>query len=259
MNRYWLINILVHQERPDTNLYSKFKSLASLEGLYINFQELLFLSFKHWINFSLWIVFLSHRLLCQSRFDQEAELLHRVKHKGSITGVGPVHKYRDWGLSLQALGSAPNVEPEVCGTFGSARLANKRNAGYGWKQGLMVPTLVNWSPRKSTRTYEANRSLSVSLTTSIPVPWGRGGGGEKLVSCSTVVHMDPHHALEKLKAQLLRGQVIGWVGVLRHTKQPGCVRSATGPGAWHWPSTLGGSMAVVSLPHQTSNVSRGQH
>lgn len=121
----------------------------------------MFLSFKHWMQFSLWIVFLPHKVVVSAGIgsEVEAELLCMRKHKASIKRVRLICRCTSWWHSLRTWCGAWTVEPSVSqmGKWG-------RKLDVGWEQEqtatLMNSHKVSWNPQ------ETIQSPHLSLTTS---------------------------------------------------------------------------------------------
>ena len=78
--------------------------------------------------------------------------------------------------SLQEVGSAPNVEPEVW-SLGISQTGKWRGKpGLVESQYKWEPTLLDWSPKISTGACGTDWSLRLSLTTSNPNAMGEGKG-----------------------------------------------------------------------------------
>lgn len=68
-------------------------------------------------------------------------------------------------------------------------------------KGEWETALINWNPTQATAACETNWNLRLCPTISIP---NTMGVLEQLVSLRTDVHTHPHHALEKMKEQVLQ-------------------------------------------------------
>lgn len=103
--------------------------------------------------------------------------------------------------SLQAVGSAPNIEPEVWSFWISQTGKWRGKLDVVESKSKWEAALINWSPTQTTAACETNWSLRLCPTTSIP---NTMGVVEQPVSLRTEVYAHPHHALEKLKEQVLQ-------------------------------------------------------
>ena len=161
-------------KKYELQFYMQYSYGLPIWGTLREFWRIFFLSSTEWILVSELFFYLI-RLVHQSRFDQEEELLRMVRHKGFVIGVRPIRKCGSWWCSPLLLLALHPMLSQKHGAFGSARLASGEESWMWLRAGSWTDEL---------EPYEVNRNLWDQLG---PAPVSqhlrpRCRGGEKRVS-----------------------------------------------------------------------------